>query len=147
MDVILIAAVTQDGFIARHKSETVTWSKDLHLFKEQTMGFPVIMGSNTFNCIQKALTGRDIIVVHRNDNPGEILKNLNSEKCFIAGGGKTNARFFDYLTHAYLTPHPLIFGEGIPLFSDSVKEMELVLEKKIPVLPDAGIDQYQYKIK
>ena len=98
MDVILIAAVTQDGFIARHKSETVTWSKDLHLFKEQTMGFPVIMGSNTFNCIQKALTGRDIIVVHRNDNPGEILKNLNSEKCFIAGGGKTNAKFFDYLT-------------------------------------------------
>ena len=147
MDVILIAAVTQDGFIARHKSETVTWSKDLHLFKEQTMGFPVIMGSNTFNCIQKALTGRDIIVVHRNDNPGEILKNLNSEKCFIAGGGKTNAKFVDYLTHAYLTPHPLIFGEGIPLFSDSSKEMELVLEKKIPVLPGAGIDQYQYKIK
>ena len=147
MDVILIAAVTQDGFIARHKSETVTWSKDLHLFKEQTMGFPVIMGSNTFNCIQKALTGRDIIVVHRNDNPGEILKNLNSEKCFIAGGGKTNTKFFDYLTHAYLTPHPLIFGEGIPLFSNSAKEMELVLEKKIPVLPDAGIDQYQYKIK
>lgn len=147
MDVILIAAVTQDGFIARHKSETVTWSKDLHLFKEQTMGFPVIMGSNTFNCIQKALTGRDIIVVHRNDNPGEILKNLNSEKCFIAGGGKTNARYFDHLTHVYLTPHPLIFGEGIPLFSDSVKEVELVLEKKIPVLPGAGIDQYQYKIK
>ncbi len=146
MDVILIAAVTQDGFIARHKNETVTWSKDLHLFKKQTMGFPVIMGSNTFNCLQKSLEGRDIIVVHREDNPKDILKNLNSEKCFIAGGGKTNARFADLLTHAYLTPHPLIFGDGIPLFSDPVKQMELILEKKIPVVPDLGIEQYQYKI-
>ena len=35
MDVILIAAVTQDGFIARHPKETITWSQDLNLFKKQ----------------------------------------------------------------------------------------------------------------
>ena len=147
MDVVLIAAVTQDGFIARHEHETVTWSKDLHIFKEQTAGFPVIMGSNTFKCIQKPLTGRNIIVVHRNDKPKDILKDLNAEKCFIAGGGKTNARFSDLLTHAHLTPHPLIFGGGIPLFSEPIKEKNLVLKKKISVVPDLGIYQYQYKIK
>ena len=47
MHVILIAAITADGYIARHSNEIVNWSLDLHLFKKQTMGFPVIMGSNT----------------------------------------------------------------------------------------------------
>ena len=42
-EVILIAAVTVDGYIARHDLEITTWSKDLPLFKEQTMGFPIIM--------------------------------------------------------------------------------------------------------
>ena len=77
MDVVLIAAVTQDGFIARHEHETVTWSKDLHIFQEQTAGFPVIMGSNTFKCMEKPLTGRNVIVAHRNDKPKDILKDLN----------------------------------------------------------------------
>jgi dihydrofolate reductase len=147
MDVVLIAAVTQDGFIARHEHETVTWSKDLHIFQEQTTGFPVIMGSNTFKCMQIPLTGRNVIIAHRNDKPKDILKDLSAEKCFIAGGGKTNARFSDLLTHAHLTPHPLIFGGGIPLFSEPIKEKNLVLKKKISVVPDLGIYQYQYKIK
>ena len=41
--VVLIAAVTVDGLIARHSLEVTSWSKDLHVFKEQTMGYPVIM--------------------------------------------------------------------------------------------------------
>ena len=52
MDVILIAAITQDGFIAHNSNEVITWSKDLALFKTQTMGCPVIMGSNTYNSIE-----------------------------------------------------------------------------------------------
>ena len=62
MDVILIAAVTHDGFIARHSNEIITWSKDLQLFKKQTSGHPVIIGSNTFNCMEKELENREIIV-------------------------------------------------------------------------------------
>ena len=58
MDVILIAAITMDGYIARHHHEIINWSEDQHLFKEQTLGFPVIMGSNTFDCLQKELVGR-----------------------------------------------------------------------------------------
>ena len=69
MDVILIAAVTQDGFISRHAHETVRWSKDLRLFKEQTLGWPVIMGTHTFRCLTKELTGRDVCIVHRSDDP------------------------------------------------------------------------------
>ena len=40
--VILIAAVTVDGYIARHNLEITNWSQDLKLFKDQTMGCPVI---------------------------------------------------------------------------------------------------------
>jgi len=146
MDVILIAAVTQDGFIARHSKETVNWSQDLHLFKEQTMGWPVIMGSNTFASLQKELEGRDIIVVHRNDEPTKILAEQNADKCFIAGGGKTNARFAPHLTHLYLTPHPNVFGAGVRLFSDPIKEMNLIYEKLVPVNDKNGIFQAQYRV-
>ncbi|MBT4555402.1 MAG: hypothetical protein HOC41_06940 [Candidatus Marinimicrobia bacterium] len=72
-DVILIAAVTIDGLIARHHQEVTTWSKDLSLFKEQTLGFQVIMGSNTHDTLSAELDGREMIVVHRNDDPASIL--------------------------------------------------------------------------
>ena len=49
---------TADGYIARHSNEIVSWSLDLHLFKKQTMGFPVIMGSNTKKTLNIDLSGR-----------------------------------------------------------------------------------------
>ncbi|MBT6797765.1 MAG: hypothetical protein HOA96_08430, partial [Candidatus Marinimicrobia bacterium] len=84
-EVILIAAVTVDGFIARHSREVTTWSKDLHLFKEQTLGHPVVMGSNTYDTLAAELEGRKMIVVHRNDNPISILESIKEDKCFIIG--------------------------------------------------------------
>ena len=76
-EVILIAAVTVDGFIARHNREVTTWSKDLHLFKEQTLGHPVVMGSNTYDTLAAELEGREMIVVHRTDEPESILADLS----------------------------------------------------------------------
>ena len=146
-EIILIAAVTIDGFIARHSNEITQWTKDLHLFKKQTMGSSVIIGSKTFNTLSKELEGREVIVVTRNDNPNEIIRGISSKKCFIAGGGKTNSRFFSFLTHLYITPHPNIFGTGVKLFSDQISELDLVFEKSVEVSKDDGVFQYQYKIK
>tara|TARA_X000001036_G_scaffold20345_1_gene17054 strand:- start:6958 stop:7410 length:453 start_codon:yes stop_codon:yes gene_type:complete len=146
-EIILIAAVTIDGFIARHSNEITKWTKDLYLFKKQTMGSSVIMGSKTFNTLSKELEGREVIVANRNDNPNEIIKGISSKKCFIAGGGKTNSRFYSFLTHLYITPHPHIFGTGVKLFSDQVSELDLVFEKSVEVSKDDGVFQYQYKIK
>ena len=62
--------------------------------------------------MQNELTGRDIIVMHRNDNPKTILDSIDSDKCFIAGGGRTNTRFAPYLTHLYLTPIRSYLAKG-----------------------------------
>lgn len=146
MDVILIAAVTQDGFIARHDNEITSWTKDLWLFKKQTMGYPVIMGSNTWSCIKNELKNRKVIVVHRNDVAKHILSKISSNKCFIAGGGRTNTKFFKELTHLYLTPHPYLFGSGVRLFHNTKEELSLSQEKIITVDEKSGIYQYQYKV-
>ena len=145
-DVILIAAVTVDGFIARHSREVTAWSKDLHLFKKQTIGFPVIMGSNTYDTLHDQLEKRDMIVVHRDDAPESVLSELAVEQCFIIGGGKTYSRFAPFLTHLYITPHPFIFGAGVRLFTDPIAELSLQFETMIAVDKAAGIYQYQYKV-
>ena len=116
MDIILIAATTADGYIARHSNEVVDWSQDLRLFRKQTMGYPVIMGSQTKKTLAMELDGRETIVIHRHSDPEKILDKLHGDKCFIIGGGRTFTRFASYLTHIYLTIHPLIFGKGVLLF-------------------------------
>ena len=145
-EVILIAAVTVDGFIARHNREVTTWSKDLHLFKEQTLGYPVVMGSNTYDTLAAELEGREMIVVHRTDDPESILADIDSDRCFIIGGGKTYARFAPYLTHLYITPHPIVFGNGVPLFDGDIPELNLSFQNMFTIDNKDGIFQYQYKV-
>ncbi len=146
MDVILIAAITADGYIARRSDEIIAWSKDLALFKKQTIGYPVIMGSNTEKTLAVELAGRKKIVVHRNDNVKEMLEELNTDKCFVIGGGRTNAKFAPYLTYVYLTPHPMIFGKGIPLFSKLDQELSLQFMRMIQVNETEDIYQFQYRV-
>ena len=146
MDVILIAAITADGYIARHSNEKVDWSLDLHLFRKQTMGYPVIMGSQTKKTLAMDLDGRETTVIHRHSDPEKVLDKLQGDKCFIIGGGRTFTRFASYLTHIYLTIHPLIFGKGILLFPNLDKELDLIFLKMLLVDEVEGLYQFQYKI-
>ena len=148
MKIILICATTLDGYIARHSNEITNWTKDLKLFKKQTMGYPVIMGSNTFKTLQNELTGRNVIVFHRYDNPNTIIKELKTtyKRIFIAGGGKTNERFMEYITDMYITPHPVMFGTGIKLFGNNKLKIKTRLTKSIEIHESEGLLQYQFKI-
>ena len=148
MKIILICATTLDGYIARHSNEITNWTKDLKLFKKQTTGYPVIMGSNTFKTLQNELTGRNVIVFHRNDNPYTIIKELKTTytRIFIAGGGKTNERFMEYITDMYITPHPVMFGTGIKLFGNNKLKIKTRLTKSIEIHESEGLLQYQFKI-
>ena len=146
MDIILIAAITIDGYIARRNDEIISWSKDLKLFKKQTMGYPVIMGSNTEKNLAVELEGREKIVVHRNEKPEKILSQLKTEKCFIIGGGMTYTKFAPFLTHMYITPHPIVFGTGIHLFPNLKEGLSLKFIRKINVNNTERIFQFQYKV-
>lgn len=147
MDIILIAAVTINGKIARHTKDATIWSKDRHLFKKQTIGQTVILGSKTARLLKSDLIGRRVIIIHRSIIPEETLKTVKTEKCFIAGGARTNSLFIDYFTHIYLTVHPLIFSEfAVPLFHSLDREIPIVLENIIAVDKEENIYQHQYKV-
>ena len=105
------------------------------------------MGSNTYDTLHDQLEKRDMIVVHRDDEPESVLSELTAERCFIIGGGKTYSRFAPFLTHLYITPHPFVFGAGVRLFTDPITELPLRFETMIAVDETAGIYQYQYKVQ
>ncbi|MCH8012564.1 MAG: dihydrofolate reductase [Candidatus Marinimicrobia bacterium] len=148
MDIILIAAVTANGMIAHHSDEVIEWSLDLALFRQQTMGHTVIMGSNTERTLATDLDGRNVIVMHRDMDPREVLKNIKDEKCYIIGGSRTYTRFAPYLTHLYLTFHPLILSsQSLHLFTALGNDIDLEFIGKIEVDGEKGVYQFQYRVK
>jgi len=147
LEVIGIAAVTVNGYIARHSREKILWSKDLPLFKKQTKNCAVIMGSNTHKTLSDGLPGREMIIVNRTDNPVDILRRIDQKRCFVIGGGKTYSKFSSYLTHLYLTIHPLVFKRGIRLFTKLEKEISISFVRLVPVIAEEGIFQFQFKVE
>ena len=147
LEVIGIAAVTVNGYIARHSREKTLWSKDLPLFKKQTKTCAVIMGSNTHKTLSDGLPGREMIIVNRTDNPVDILRRIDQKRCFVIGGGKTYSKFSSYLTHLYLTIHPLVFKRGIRLFTKLEKEISISFVRLVPVVAEEGIFQFQFKVE
>ncbi len=65
MDIVLLAAVAQNGVIGR--DNTLPWrlKSDMQHFRSVTMGKPVVMGRKTYQSIGKPLPGRTTIVVSR----------------------------------------------------------------------------------
>ena len=147
LEVIGIAAVTVNGYIARHSREKILWSKDLPLFKKQTKNCAVIMGSNTHKTLRDGLPGRKMIIVNRTDNPADILRRIDQKRCFVIGGGKTYSKFSSYLTHLYLTIHPLVFKRGVRLFTNLEKEISISFVRLVPVVAEEGIFQFQFKVE
>jgi dihydrofolate reductase len=65
VDIVLLAAVAQNGVIGR--DNTLPWrlKSDMQHFRSVTMGKPVVMGRKTYQSIGKPLGGRTTIVVSR----------------------------------------------------------------------------------
>lgn len=66
MDIILVAAVSENGVIGRGNALPWRLKSDMAHFRELTMGKPVVMGRKTYLSIGKPLKGRTTIVVSRN---------------------------------------------------------------------------------
>ena len=66
MEIVLVAAVAENGVIGHLGEMPWRLKGDLKHFRRITMGKPIIMGRKTFHSIGKPLDGRANIVVTRN---------------------------------------------------------------------------------
>lgn len=126
MQISAIVAVSLDGFIG--KNNAIPWHLpvDLAYFKKVTMGFPIIMGRNSFDSIGKPLPGRRNIIITRNPTffhsacvtahsiPDALEKahDTDAEECFIIGGGHIYAQSVDLWDRLYYTTvHTVVAGD------------------------------------
>jgi dihydrofolate reductase len=65
MNVVLLAAIAENGIIGRRNALPWRLKSDMQHFRALTMGKPVVMGRKTFLSIGKPLAGRTTIVVSR----------------------------------------------------------------------------------
>jgi dihydrofolate reductase len=65
MDLVLIAAVAENGVIGRGNALPWRLKSDMQHFRALTMGKPVVIGRKTYLSIGKPLPGRTTIVVSR----------------------------------------------------------------------------------
>jgi dihydrofolate reductase len=65
MNIVLVAAISDNGVIGRGNALPWRLKSDMAHFRELTMGKPVVMGRKTFQSIGKPLGGRTTIVVSR----------------------------------------------------------------------------------
>jgi dihydrofolate reductase len=150
MKVILIAAVSADGFIARSTHELADWTgtEDKKFFTEITKRAGVmVMGRTTFETIGRALPGRKTIVYsHRplaiegvevtNESPSDLLQRLEAaghDAVTICGGSAVYTQFMQakLITELYLTIVPCVFGTGIGLFDRALEAQLRLLETRM----------------
>ena len=89
MEVVLIAAVAENGVIGSHG--TIPWrlKSDMKRLKALTLRKPVVMGRTTFASIGRPLPGRTNIVVTRDPDfrsPGVVATNSFADARAIALG-------------------------------------------------------------
>jgi dihydrofolate reductase len=65
MDIVLLAAVAENGIIGRGNALPWRLKSDMVHFRARTMNKPVVMGRKTYQSIGKPLQGRTTIVVSR----------------------------------------------------------------------------------
>ena len=76
MDIIIVAAVAENGVIGRGNALPWRLKSDMAHFRALTMGKPVVLGRKTFQSIGKPLSGRTTIVISRDENfsaPGIVV--------------------------------------------------------------------------
>jgi dihydrofolate reductase len=138
MKTFLIAAITADGFIGRDSGHTADWTggEDKKVFVRLTKeAGTMVMGSNTFATIGRALPGRRTIVYTSkpenitaenvettSEDPATLLTRLEREGAHavaICGGAAIYNLFMQasLVDELYLTISPLLFGQGLPLFT------------------------------
>lgn len=91
----LIAAVAQNNVIGNNGAMPWNIPAERKLFKDITIGHPVIMGRKTFESIGKELPGRKNIVLSHTGTYSSIekaLQEIQGKDAFVIGGGHVYAQ-------------------------------------------------------
>lgn len=138
---IAFAAVTKDGYIARHSKELSDWTSKQdkkHLYdKLEEMKAVVVVGKNTYDVSKLALSSYKCIVfkgsvpyAHRvsdrvayfnpKTGPDDFIRycyDHGYRNIAVLGGSHVYTWFLEYglIDEFYLTTEPCYFYEGIPL--------------------------------
>lgn len=115
MELIIIAAVGQNGVVGKNNKLPWRLPKDLKHFKEVTMGMPVLMGRKTFESLGRPLPGRENVVISRSMKsiPGAtVFSNLSeaiihlafsSSKVYVIGGAEIYEKLMGYCMKMIIT--------------------------------------------
>ena len=168
MNVILYMAMSVNGYIATPDHKT-PWSKEeWHSFSQTVKKTKnIIIGRKTYELMTKQNEFKKIgnpftIVVtsHHFSSPFshvhavssplaglQLLHQHGFKHALVAGGSALNTSFLNenLIDEIYLDIEPVLFGQGIPLFTPAAIEQKLKLQK-IKKLSKNTI-QLQYKIK
>jgi dihydrofolate reductase len=131
MDILLLAAVAENGVIGRGNALPWRLKSDMQHFRALTMGKPVVLGRKTYLSIGKPLTGRTTIVVSRDRAfaaPGIVVaQNLdaalaaargdalrrNADTIVVAGGADIYAQVLPMATRLAITEvHKSVEGDA-----------------------------------
>ena len=169
MKILLLAAVTLDGKIARSAHHFVDWSskEDKRLFMQTSKrAGVVILGNNTFKTFPSPLPGRlHVVLTHHPEMhestpgqveytgapPHEIVADLEARgytEAVLTGGAQVNALFLGagLVDEVWLTVEPLIFGQGVDLFRGAELNVRARL-LHVEQLNEAGTLHLRYAVK
>ncbi|MEX2381889.1 MAG: dihydrofolate reductase family protein [Opitutales bacterium] len=145
MEIILIAAISLDGFITKHDTPGSSFvsKEDRHYFRSVLPDFDCcILGAGSYRASRKWIREKMIpealrVVLTRtpesfeeDEHPGSLeftkkapgdlvadLKHRGYRRCALLGGGRVYGEFLrsELVDLLWLTLEPRIFGEGTPL--------------------------------
>ena len=108
MDIILIVAMARNRTIGRDNRLPWHIPEELRLFKQRTMGHPMIMGRKTFESLGKPLPGRRHIVLTRRHDylpaGGEAAQTLDEAIALCRGSG-----------NVFIIGGAQIFSQALPI--------------------------------
>jgi dihydrofolate reductase len=121
MNILLVAAIAQNGVIGRGNALPWRLKSDMQHFRALTMGKPVVMGRKTYLSIGRPLKGRTTIVVSRDRSfvaPGIVVASSldaaltaargdalrrNADTIVVAGGAEIYAQAMPLATQLAIT--------------------------------------------
>jgi dihydrofolate reductase len=157
MDVLLIAAVAENGVIGSGNALPWRLRSDMQHFRALTMGKPVIMGRKTFLSIGKPLKGRTTIVVSRDREfaaagavgaphldaafaaaHGDALRR-QADAIVVAGGAEIYTQALPFASRLVITEvHRSVAGDAhFPAIEPAVWR-EIAREEHAPAAGDDG---------